>query len=256
MAGTKREALNPLASAQRRMAESTSSLLQTQLNQVGLQSSLEDDGTLTVGNYKLTGVGLIDNGASETEWRSLGSYFRSVQKAWVWLVADWMRTGERKYGKTYEDASLLVGKSVKTLYNWTSVANKVELSRRRESLDFTHHAVVAALEPDWQDYWLGCANSNKWSSRQLEAMIQQYPDGLPDGDLPAPVTGTPDLLPSGELPLLSKKERRVFNKAVRMARIMSLSDLKRMDSKQQKEMLEAARQFERLAAEIKRAVKG
>jgi hypothetical protein len=37
---------------------------------------------------------------------------------------------------------------------------------------------------------------------------------------------------------------------------MSQNDLKKMDSKQQQEMLEAARQFERLAAEIKRAVKG
>jgi hypothetical protein len=256
MAGTKREPINPLASAQQRMAQSTLGLINKQLGDAGIKSVVEADGTLVVGNYKLTSVGLIDNGATADEWEHLGIYFSNVNKAWVWLVADWLISGERVHGKSYDEAAEIIRKSIGTLYNWGSVAKRVEISRRREKLDFTHHVAVAPLEPEWQVYWLDWAERQQWSKRRLEAMIQEYPDGIPNGVLPGPAPSVPDLTPGGELPLVSKKERRVFNKAVRLARIMSQNDLKKMDSKQQQEMLEAARQFERLAAEIKRAVKG
>jgi len=39
-----------------------------------------------------------------------------------------------------------------SLRNNKWVADRVELSRRRDNLSFAHHAEVAKLEPDEQDY--------------------------------------------------------------------------------------------------------
>jgi hypothetical protein len=59
----------------------------------------------------------------------------------------------------------------------------VDFSRRREKLPFTHHAVVASLEPDAQEYFLAQAEDKGWSKRQLECAIEAWEKGEnPDGD--------------------------------------------------------------------------
>ena len=46
-----------------------------------------------------------------------------------------------------------------TLANEKYVSSRFEISRRRESLSFSHHSEVAALEPKQQDDWLDKAEA-------------------------------------------------------------------------------------------------
>jgi len=62
-----------------------------------------------------------------------------------WTVGDWFNMGERIYGEMYSqvmDASKL---AYGTLANYKYVASKVEFSRRRENLSYSHHQEVASL---------------------------------------------------------------------------------------------------------------
>ena len=80
----------------------------------------------------------------------------------------------------------MLGVQVKTLYNSAYVARKVDISLRREILTFSHHKLVAALDPYWQSYWLDQAERHQWSKRNMKMMMDQYPNGLPDGGVAPP----------------------------------------------------------------------
>lgn len=45
--------------------------------------------------------------------------------------------------------------SVKTLRNLAYVASRFDPSRRRDDVSWSHHAVLAGLDPSSQDLWLG-----------------------------------------------------------------------------------------------------
>jgi len=74
--------------------------------------------------------------------------------------------------------------SLKTFQNNASVCDRIDTSRRRERLSFSHHAEVAYLEPEQfedpprttteslQDYYLEIAVENKFSIRQLRDKIK------------------------------------------------------------------------------------
>ncbi len=212
-------------------------------------------GSISVGTYTLTAVGLsAASGAVFDDWVTVGNLLRRIHRSYTWLLADWLRLGERQWGDTYATVAEGLGYDIDTLRNYVSIANRVDLSRRRDTLSFTHHEKVAALKAEWQEYWLASAEKNNWKSRQLESMIKLYPNGLPDDDAPpAPAAG---LLPGGALPIMTKKDRRAVNQIIRFARTASTEDLKRLDSKQKLEMLEALRELERIAADIKKGLGG
>ncbi|GEM_PF-4493274 len=151
---------------------------------VGLEVS--DDGSVRIGNLELSRLGIIDHGASQEEWLSLGAALRTIRSSLDWLIADYMEVVERVHGQTCEMVADMIGIQVKTLHNWMYVARKVHISRRREVLTFSHHSLVASSEPDWQNYWLEQAARHQWSKRNMNDMMRQYPNGLPAGGVPPP----------------------------------------------------------------------
>lgn len=211
-------------------------------------------GSIAIGTFTLTAVGLsATSGAFFDDWVMVGNLLRRIHRSYTWLLADWLRLGQREWGDTYAAVAEGLGYDVDTLRNYVSIANRVDLSRRRDTLSFTHHEKVAALQPEWQEYWLACAEKNGWKSRQLESMIKLYPNGLPDEQTPPAPAG---FLSGGALPIMTKKDRRIVNQIIRFARTASTDDLKRLDSKQKLEMLEALRDLERIAADIKKGLGG
>lgn len=105
------------------------------------------------------------------EWRSLGRTLRQLEESIQWWLGDWWHYGFHRYGerKTAVTAKTFArGKAFGTLMNYGWVAGKVETSRRREVLSFSHHAVVAPLEPDEQERWLAVAVESKLSVAKLE----------------------------------------------------------------------------------------
>src|SRR5262249_35172030 len=65
------------------------------------------------------------------------------------------------------------GFSYQTLRNYSWVASRFPLSRRRDSLSFGHHAEVAALDEEEQEAWLRRADLRRWSRNELRRNVRQ-----------------------------------------------------------------------------------
>lgn len=109
--------------------------------------------------------------------RELGRMGRGVP----WWLGDWLRYGNARYGERYEQASRITGYDVKTLTKMVYVASRIDPSRRRETLSWSHHAEVAPLAPAEQDRWLERAESERMSARSLRDAIKRAHAGTSTG---------------------------------------------------------------------------
>ena len=89
-----------------------------------------------------------------------------------WWLADWLRFGNAAYGERYGPAARITGYDKQSLMNRVYVASRVEPSRRRAKLSWSHHAEVAAFEPADQDDWLDRAERDQLSVRCLREAIR------------------------------------------------------------------------------------
>lgn len=106
------------------------------------------------------------------QWRQLGARIGMRANASLWWLGDWLAFGQEKYGRRYRDAVALTGLDYKTLRNYTVVARRFELSRRRDKLSFQHHAEVCALADADQDRWLDRAELGGWSRNALRGSVR------------------------------------------------------------------------------------
>lgn len=127
-----------------------------------------------------TGI-VIDEEIRFNDWRELVAELNEAGDQLLWARADAVAFGLRKLKR---DPSWLIYRTMieqlvakGTLWNIASVARRVESSRRREDLSFSHHAEVAAFEPDEQEAWLADAVRHNWSVRELRDEIQRARDG-------------------------------------------------------------------------------
>lgn len=201
--------------------------------------TVASDGSVKFGAFVLTSKGIrVEGMATAEDWERLGGHLRLVSRSMQWIIGDWMAIGDRSWGKTYEQASQLVGRSVKTLYNWSYVCANVDFSRRREkSLTFTHHAAVAALPGEAQERWLSLAEAGKWASRKLELEIEKARLGAGD---PAAQAET------GPQRLFDERDAR------RVKRVLTWTTDTLTDKRRRGELLDELDQVERKIAEIRR----
>jgi hypothetical protein len=89
-------------------------------------------------------------------WSDIGRKLVRMDQVTKWWLGDWAAFGLRKYGQLKEFAEAN-GVSYQTLRNLAWVSEKVELSRRRDNVDWSKHAEVAALPAKEQAKWLGKA---------------------------------------------------------------------------------------------------
>lgn len=97
------------------------------------------------------------------EWESVGVELFRVNAAWQWWVGDWLNYGEKKYGKTYEQALEVTGKGLVTLQKVKSVAGEFESCRRRQLLSWSHHEACQALPKEQQEKVLDEAEQKRLS---------------------------------------------------------------------------------------------
>ena len=110
------------------------------------------------------------------EWETYGSRLGTVTRSSSWWLGDWVRFGQRHYNDhKIEFASHITGYDEQTLRNFAYVAGRCEFSRRRENLSWSHHAEIAALEPDEQDRWLEEAAIQALSVRGLRQRVRTRP---------------------------------------------------------------------------------
>lgn len=137
---------------------------------------IADDGTVTVGAFRLTGKGISGGEmASAEELTNLGKFLGRIQGSLQWLLGDWAVRAERVWGASYAAVAAEFGLSVNTLYEYARVCRAVDFSIRIENLSFGHHQLVAALEPAEALQWLRHAAANGLSIAKLREAISPAP---------------------------------------------------------------------------------
>jgi hypothetical protein len=101
--------------------------------------------------------------------RRLGAVGRSVG----WWIGDWLHYGNARYGEKYAQAAKITGYDTQTLMNMVYVAGSIHPSLRRERLSWSHHAEVAAMDPEDQRHWLDRAEESRLSVRDLRLLVRK-----------------------------------------------------------------------------------
>lgn len=120
-------------------------------------------------------------------WEDNIALLGRLNNATLFWIGDGIEFGECAYGEKYAQALEKTGKSYGRLKNITYTCRSVEKSRRRDNLSFSHHTVVAPLEPNEQDYWLDEAIENDWNDKEMDEAIHE------SQGLPAPASYTDSL---------------------------------------------------------------
>ncbi len=141
---------------------------------------------LTIGCFNFDKTGLVVNGdPTFEEWKKCGEFLKQAEKSVQFWIGDWLNYGEHRWGEMYTQAIEITGQEYKTVRNEKWVSSKIELSRRRDNLSFSHHAEVAQLEPEEQDYWLDKAEEEGLSRNELRKAIRHAKTLLNPPELPS-----------------------------------------------------------------------
>jgi hypothetical protein len=107
------------------------------------------------------------------EWSQSGRRLGIIGRATGWWIGDWVNYGNARFGERYVRAARITGYDVQTLMNMVYVASRFDSARRRQNLSWSHHAELAALEPEQQDYWLDRAENERLSVRCLREEVRR-----------------------------------------------------------------------------------
>ena len=104
---------------------------------------------------------------------SLGRALLKLERGIQFWVGDWWVELDCRYGagKEMAAAKKIFGYALHTIQNYASVARKVESSRRRELLCYSHHAEVAKFKPEQQTRWLDATEIEDLSVAELRQRI-------------------------------------------------------------------------------------
>lgn len=135
---------------------------------------------MRLGNFTLLPTGIERSNtsvaaASERDWQDLGKWLGGCQKKGTdcqkWWIADWIKYGQAAWGKTYEEAALLLDVEQGTLRNLAWVGTVFDSSCRHDNLPFSFHQEVAPLEPEQREELLTRASSEKLTRKQLRQEV-------------------------------------------------------------------------------------
>lgn len=133
--------------------------------------------------YKTTAVGLVaKTNADYGEWEVALGVCCDLHRSSQWWIGDLLNIGEHTYGETYSQALDATGFDEGYLRNLKYVTSRIPLSLRSDKLTFSHHQLVAPLEPDLQEAWIGRAIENHWTVKQMREAMQGEGEDLGDDD--------------------------------------------------------------------------
>jgi hypothetical protein len=110
---------------------------------------------------------------SFSEWLDYGRRLGLMGRSAGWWIGDWLSYGNHTFGERYARASRITGYDAQTLMNMAYVSSRFDVSRRRGKLSWSHHAEIAAMEPEEQDYWLTRAEADRLSVRCMREGIRR-----------------------------------------------------------------------------------
>lgn len=126
-------------------------------------------------------VSISENGLSVVhdltfdQWSTLMQTLYRMDTAFQFALGDALNYGETRYGERYSQAMEVTGHSYQSLANYAWVAKAVDMQRRVSGLSWTHHRLVARLEPEQQTEMLQKALNEKLSVTALGDEIRGEP---------------------------------------------------------------------------------
>jgi hypothetical protein len=148
-----------------------------------MNSSIIDQGSFEF--YSVSEHGIqFKPGTPQDTWlnvvHQLTTMFESSHRLHVrvmFLLGDALTFGEAAYGEEYAQAIDLTRKvlqlSEKTIKNASWICASIAPSLRRETLTFSHHEVVAPLDPEEQSEFLDQAESENLTVFALKRLIKE-----------------------------------------------------------------------------------
>jgi hypothetical protein len=113
----------------------------------------------------------LDPNLDVDTWTGLIRRLAAITSATRWWIGDALARGNFPERSKYRIADRELGMETANLKQLDYVARNVERSRRRRDLSFTHHVLVAPLEPDDQERWLARAADEQLTCRELKAEL-------------------------------------------------------------------------------------
>lgn len=125
---------------------------------------------------------------AHTEWLATGRRLGAIGRCSQWWIGDWIRYGTSKWGEKYAEAARVTGYDVASLRNMAWVASRFDLSLRSDKLTWSHHVLLAPLEPEEQRYWLQRALAERLSVADLRIELRALREGDPKASSDAGAT--------------------------------------------------------------------
>ena len=119
------------------------------------------------------------------QWQVQGKALAEQHTTAKWVLADWLAAGDTAFGGgAYDEAQrLFPDLSRKYLTQIAYTARNVTSTVRQYKLSFTHHELVAGLEPAEQDRYLTQAVKDGWTCPELRRQLKDV-DRVQEFSLP------------------------------------------------------------------------
>lgn len=111
------------------------------------------------------------------DWILEGRRIGAIGRGSPWWVGDWLQYGTARWGERYVEAVKLTGFDTKSLRNMRYVSSRFALSLRRDNLTWSHHVLLAAMDPNEQTHWLDRAVANRFSVEDLRTELRSAQRG-------------------------------------------------------------------------------
>jgi hypothetical protein len=108
----------------------------------------------------------------QTAWLATGRRLGAIGRCSQWWIGDWVRYGTSRWGERYAEAARVTGYDVASLRNMAWVASQFDLSLRSDKLTWSHHVLLAPLEPEQQKHWLDRALEQRLSVADLRVELR------------------------------------------------------------------------------------
>jgi hypothetical protein len=112
-----------------------------------------------------------------SDWLATGRRLGAIGRCSQWWIGDWVRYGASRWGEKYAEAARVTGYDVASLRNMAWVASRFNLSLRNDKLTWSHHVLLAPLEPDAQKEWLRRASEERLSVADLRLELRALRQG-------------------------------------------------------------------------------
>jgi hypothetical protein len=113
----------------------------------------------------------------QRQWAAAGRRLGKIGRGSQWWIGDWLHYGSARWGEKYAEAARITGYDAASLRNMAWVASQFDLSLRSDNLSWSHHVLLAPLEPAEQREWLQRATRDRFTVADLRAELRAADSG-------------------------------------------------------------------------------